>query len=1277
MLSHLPALLRRTVVITIVSVFLSAIILLPVAKAQTTGTLIGQVFNEQGQPMGGVRVTIVNEESGNSYATVTDGSGTYRRPLLPPGIYRITASFANYNEGSTTARVPLNSTTEIRPPLITLRAIGTVQPVGPTPGPTPGPSPGPAPGPGGTVQAATAPESSSLINRTDAARGGNFTEQQVESLPLGGGATMRSFDELALLVPGVLPPPYTPGVRGPGVGFGIGTAGQFSVNGLRARSNNFTIDGSDNNDPDVGVRRQGFVTLVPQSIESIQEFQISTLLWDAELGRNFGSQVNAVSKGGTALLHGQVYGFFTHNSLNARNAFDFLGGASEGEDPFTRLQAGAVIGGPIGRTKKTQWFASFEYLNINSTVEQHFAVPALADRRFLNATALDIATVVFDDESNPTPLFLRTFGGASPVGQNIFSLYPAPNNPGGPFGASTYTANLPSDGDGAIASFRLTHQLTPNNTFNGRYNFTDDNRVLPSVNRAIRSSIVADSRTQNLSLILDSTVTLNLFNQARFSYGRTRLDFPPYLPSSFSPCSASPDMFSNRVPDNPLLFCSDDFGSPAAIFDPETGEIIQEVGIFSDTGPLGQLTIAPFDPIGVDVTTFPTRRANNTFQFADTMSWTYLTHSIKFGANVRRYHLNSLQDRNYRPSLVITNGVFVDLFASDEGIGFNDTLFIDDQQGTSFAALGFPSSFFQTLTLGQANSSIGLRFTEYNFFFNDNVRLKPNFTLDFGVRYEYNSVPHEVNNRIENALALQNLPPSTNPFPGDTGAEFFIAAFEGSVSAYRQLLGGRTGIYEPDRNNLAPHLGFAWAPNLRTAVRAGYGIYYDAILGAVVSQSRNVFPNEIPIIIDPRFLGLSPLQLNSPFFLAFNGDIENNPLIRAGTLNEFGVQSDFLAIGIGALFGQGGPGSSGGLSFTLPEKDLRSPYAQHWHLTLEHELLPNYLLSAAYVGTKGTKLTRLTTPNFGPNSIPTGLLFDAFSDRPLLIDPFAARLLLGFEASSIALNRPNPALGAYQIFENSANSIYHALQLEARKRYSRGYSFTAAYTWSHAIDEVSDVFPISGAPILPQDSRNLRLERGDANFDVRHRFVGSLVWELPFYRGVTGGAADVLGGWQITAIFQAHTGQPFTLNLPFDANLDGNLTDRPSTTDGLIFFDGHGSQRVALPAGGSFTDFLDTTGGIRFNETTNSLEPFLTPGTGFVGRNTLRGDGFINLDMALGKNFRFSENHNLEFRTEVFNVLNRTNYGLPIRTIGAPGFGSSIDTVNPARIIQLGLKYSF
>src|SRR5262249_9636579 len=195
-----------------------------------------------------------------------------------------------------------------------------------------------------------------------------FAELQLESLPLGGLTDMRTFDQLAFLLPGVAPPPYTPGVRGPGVGYGIGTAGEFSVNGMRARSNNFTVDGSDNNDPDVGVRRQGFVSLVPQSIESINEVEISTLLWDSELGRNAGSQVNAFSMGGGNQFQGQPYGLFTDSRLNARNFFDYTGGPAGGIDAYTRSQAGFVLGGPIVRNR-TQFFLSFEHQDINASSE--------------------------------------------------------------------------------------------------------------------------------------------------------------------------------------------------------------------------------------------------------------------------------------------------------------------------------------------------------------------------------------------------------------------------------------------------------------------------------------------------------------------------------------------------------------------------------------------------------------------------------------------------------------------------------------------------------------------------------------------------------------------------------------------------------------------------------------------------------------------------------------------------------------------------------------------
>jgi hypothetical protein len=1215
---------RKVVAVVSTVLLLLALAPLQVARAQATGTLVGQVFDEAGQPLAGVKITITNIDSGNSVAVQTDGTGWYRRPFLFPGSYRITASKQGFTDNSVDTSVPLSNTTEIKPPAITIHSATTAPTTQPTPAPTKQQQPAPA----------KEIDSSLLVNKIDPMRGGNFTSLQLWTLPLGAGNTMRSFDELAFLLPGVSPPPYTPGVRGPGVGFGIGTAGQFSVNGMRARSNNFNIDGSDNNDPDVGVRRQGFVALVPQPIESVQEFQMSTLLWSAEFGRNMGSQVNAVSKAGGNSVHGQAYGFFTDSSLNARNAFN----SSGREDPFTRSQAGFAIGGPVVRDR-VQFFGSFEHVDVNASSTQHFSSPTLAERRF----TFDKFQVL--DLFSP-PVFLQ--GGITPVGLDVLSLFPTPNNPGGPFGANTYTEVLPADGDASIASFRVTGRVTPNNTLTGRYNFTDDSRALPSVNQAIRSTIEAKTRTQNLAIIFDSGITGTLFNQGRFSYGRSRISFPEFNTS-------------------PLLLP----GNQASL------------------GPIGEIVVAPFSPVGVDTFSFPQGRENATFQFADTLSINYRSHSAKFGADIRPIHLDSFQDRLYRPLATFGEGLLqpFDLDSSSGSLSNADNFSV--LSGVQSAALGLPSSILQTITAGKPDSHIRLRSTEYNFFFNDNWRARPNLTVDYGLRYEYNTVPREQNRRIENALALKDLPTAGGSRFDDTVS---TDAFNAAVSAYKQVLAGRTGIYDPDKNNFGPHIGFAWSPTAErgvlatlfgkqnaTVIRGGYGVYYDTILGAVVSQSRNVFPTEIPINVTPSFIPFSPSFLLNPSFLRLvnsQGTV-SDPLLLSGS-NQFGLKPEDFVAAIGAIFrintNTGDPG--GGLAFTLPQKNLRTPYAQQWHLTFERQMSNDYLVSAAYVGTKGTKLTRLATPNGGPTPTTFVPVIVSVDHRPL---EFAAVInsLTGTLNGVNGITRPFPALGAFQIFENTASSNYHALQLEARKRYSHGYQFTVAYTWSHAIDDVSDVFPIAGAPVLAQGRNSGSLatedpanfitsERADANFDIRQRFVASLVWDLPFYRDSRAGAARWLGGWQISSIYQAHTGQPFTINLPFDDNGDGNLSDRPVSAFGLVTNKGHGSSRVSLlPRFQTLTDINEFFGEKRI---INQVR---------IPRNTFRGDNFRNLDLAVSKRFRFNENRSLDFRTEMFNSLNRANYGLPVRVLSAPGFGSSYDTVNPARIIQFAMKFSF
>ncbi|HSO73510.1 MAG TPA: hypothetical protein VLU47_01635, partial [Blastocatellia bacterium] len=244
--------------------------------------------------------------------------------------------------------------------------------------------------------------------------------------------------------------------------------------------------------------------------------------------------------------------------------------------------------------------------------------------------------------------------------------------------------------------------------------------------------------------------------------------------------------------------------------------------------------------------------------------------------------------------------------------------------------------------------------------------------------------------------------------------------------------------------------------------------------------------------------------------------------------------------------------------------------------------------------------------------------------------------------NQISALRPFPLLGSITLIESDANSSFHSLQLQAVKRFSRGLQFTTAYSWSHAIDEVSDIFDLAGTRALPQNSFDRGAERASANFDVRHRFVYSLIWDLPIFE-----QNDILGGWQVASIGTFQTGQPFSVLFCCDANLDGNLTDR---IDPGLGADG------------------------------------LPQNAGVARRNQFRAPGIENVDLAVNKNFRFGDRQGLEVRTEFFNVFNRTQFGIPVHQVFFGGFGLApadpdnqifLDTRMPKRTIQFALKYSF
>jgi len=1287
-----------------------------------TGTLIGRVIDPAGVPLQGARIQAVNQETGNTRTTVTDANGGYKIAFLPLGRYKIIATkdgFAPLPRQVDYVTTRLNSLVEYLPDI----TLGPVT-AGPNPTVTP-PTPTPVP-PSAPSPVAQDEYAGKMINDQDATRRSNANEQMVSLLPLSG---IRSFDDLALLAAGVAPPPQVRGVAGPGIGAGIGTAGQFSVNGQRARSNNFTVDGSDNNDEDVGVRRQGFVALTPQSIESVKEVQIVTHLWDAEQGRNMGSQVNAVSKSGTNQVHGAVYDFFNHSALNARNFFDYSDdkaksypltaqsvgryvsgqpqnastipvvvrnssfdapvqfvqpNPSGGKDRYQRNQGGGALGFPIYRDK-TFFFGSFERQDVQARQETHFAVPTVAQRGFLGFGATGFEAT---DRQNKKAEFTPT----SVAGDSVMSLFPFPNNPVGPYGENTLTQVLPADAHATIFSLKLDHNFNlfgpeVTHAFTARYNYTDDTRHIPSVGGAVFSGVQPKVRTNNVSIFLNSQLSPTTANQIRASYGRTALSFneirDPYLiPSSI-------------LPNEPFLLNAPRIGN-GSIPTPRLGFVdyrrLDDVDTEFHLNTVGQLLVYPFSPLGADVYLFPQGRANNTVQFADTFSWFRTQHTYKFGADIRRTQLNSFLNRNFRPQIVFGG-------SPDLTRRFNAAPIQDISQfgptpgyfsGSDLASLAIPTGIFQSLAIGNADSTIGLRFWQLNGFVNDNWRARRGLTLDYGLRYELNTVPREVNSRIERTFGLDQLPqsdPNILIAPAVGGSrtplrnQDLINSLNATVGALRTQIGNRDSIFSPDRNNFGGHIGFAWDPFAasqteagKTAVRGGVGLYYDVALGSVVSQSRNVFPNFLPFNVDANTFsyardtffvpGISGIiSLFSPRVIALDfinqGRISNVALVRNDQLNVLQAPSGALPQLLGLLFDPtvtGALPSGGGIAFTLPDNNLRSPYALQYNLQVERELYKDFLVNLAYVGSRGIKLTRFRTPNGGPNSVTLPIDPLGLTPSPIL----AIALAPLSDIANNRLSRLNPNLGAYTIIDSSAASNYHSMQLAVTKRFSQGYQFGAAYTWSHAIDDVSDVFDVAGAFSLPQDDRNLLLERASANFDIRHRFALSSIGNLPFlarFNDSKGIKGALLGGWQYSSFTTYQTGQPFTVNSSFDVNMDGNLTDRIDTLNGLTMIDSR-QQKLAL--------------------NTISVNLLAALGAnGRIGRNFFRASGVARTDASLIKNLAVRDGQFIVFRVEAFNIGNRTHFAIPVRVLESPSFGKSVDTSIGPRQVQFALKYVF
>jgi hypothetical protein len=1125
----------------------------------------------------------------------------------------------------------------------------------------------------------------------DSSRGISFDTQVLTSLPL---PLFRNPDVLLELSPGFAKPPQTFFTFGPSLSPGIGTAGSFAINGVRARDNNFTVDGSDYNDEEFGVRRQGFITPFPQPIDSIEYYQAVTANGDARYGRSLGGDINVLSKAGGPKRHLSAYAFGTESVLDGKDYFQtdiqqypaqyqklipittdgslageqvrfILSPAYDGlikisnnigfqsnplQEPVKlgRISWGAAGGGPVG-LGRVYWYASFERELQNGNTEQSFAVPTVKQRGILDngdtgGSSVNSGIPCFPSPQDPCS-GSTIYYPATLSGDAIFSLFPFPNNPLGPYGPNTYTAVLPNSARGYVGSGRIdkdTELFDHSSTFTLRVNDTEDDTDLPSVGGAIFSSLKVKTQTINLATYFTTTLSPLAFNTFRFSYGNGSARFTPFgsplLPSgaiiSFSQTQTETGFLLNA----PLLLnvTRPVGGAPAVpvYVSPSVINLVPVTGLSttddteSVTGPIGQASVVGYSPVGVDTYHFPQTRRDYTVQIADTLSITSGPSIGYVGIDTRSVNLNSYEDRNARPYAEFHGSP---AFPSSAGL----------------AAAGLPTGVYQTLGV-KPESSITFGQRQLEIFAQEYFHARPDVTISGGLRLEVGVLPN-ANGRLESAfdpvVFRQQVAEAGNQcaqilmfYPQQQQAcqavvQAVGAAFNGN---FEQVFGsGFQGI--------TPRLGIAWdaSGDGRVVVRAGWGMYKSAFPTAVIDETRSAFDEFLPVnSTTPGDFYSLPSASNpsgvSPFCNS-NCFIGGGVPLQPGTLNLLQSGTNPIqALAVSAL----------ALRPVLITK-LRQPYSMQFNSTVEVGIGRSNVLDMAYVGSLGRRLIVASTPGggFGMRLPNFSLLGADFSGFPIY--NVSTSYTPDYTSTSV------PPVVAEQ-FQSSASSSYNALQVSFQRRLSNSFQGGLSFTYSHTLDYSSDFFDTAGEYALPGNSQS-PMEWGSSAYDVRLRTSGWFSWQLPSILH-----DKLTADWHASGIVTQQGGQPFTVNTAVDLNQDGNATDRPLSVSGLK---STGRRRLQLQATQPIAAWAYPSDGL--------------PAESPIGRNTFRSSGYTEVDTGLYRELDLPKLGRLTMRCDVFNLFNHPAFGIPVRILEAPSFGSSVNTVVPARNIQFGLKVSF
>ena len=802
---------------------LACVLAWPAFAVGPTGTIVGTVSDPSEAVIPKVQVTVRNQGTNATREVQTDGEGDFSVPLLPPGVYEVSVEKGGFRR-SVYSGVNLNVDQTVRVDF--MLQVGQLS------------------------EQVIVTESVPLVQTDTSTLGQVIERKQVSELPLNE----RNFLTFALLVPGGQLP--VEGSQNSTQG------GAISVNGAREQSNDFLLDGVDNNDLYINQ-----YSVLP-SVDAIQEFKVQCSDYSAEFGRSGGAQINVVLKSGTNQFHGSGFEFLRNRHMDAKNFFDqpdctpdsILGTCA----PIPRLdrnQFGGTVGGPIQKDK-TFFFASYEGLRLRQATTREANVPSQTE--LAEATGFSNLLGIVGYPENPAGLVALGLIPAANVATPDLT------------DSNTYVASPVIQDSVNLLTLKLDRQTGSNNTFSGHYSMFNENRFNPYDPVNAFTSLpgygsTTVNRARNAGFTWTHVFSSHWINEARLGYNRlSAAAFQQDYGTNFTQLLGFPTVSSNPV----------DWGYP-------------------------NVNLYAFDGIGAPVN-YPEVRHDNTYEFADNLAWNTGRHQFKFGADIRRFQLNSYLDFLSRGDWFFNGYLAQGLESAIGQLPLPPTI-------TNVCPGGFTACPQQVLSLAQlmtgvpdyvvtetGNTDNGLRTTGLGAYVQDDIRVLPRFTLNVGLRWEFNSPPIEIHNRF----SVPDLSANSATCTPQPDCEFIQAGTDGIPRA----------TYGKNVHDFAPRIGFAWRPlkTERFVVRSAYGIFYDE--------------NILNLNILPRF--------NPPFVDIF-ASVNSGTSVIQNILSQPGMpepQANFVS------------------------RDFRDAYMQDWNVDLQYEVQPNWMIDLAYVGTKGTHL---------------------------------------------------------------------------------------------------------------------------------------------------------------------------------------------------------------------------------------------------------------------------------------------------------------------------------